>query len=172
MLLVVGVAGCGSAVTDRAGNRTGVTRSPAPTPDGTESPVPYCPAPEAGPAPSPCISYSWEQRVAENNAYKQEMPLSDAARAEDQPRVRALETALETLVGGPLDEAALKRVTAEATGTQPGFVHVDLAPQRDYAHVVVSAGGGCVKGTIEGAKVTTEVTGYIADGGCVPAVGH
>ncbi len=173
LLLALALAGCGSTGADqRAGNRTGVSRSPSAGPSTGNSPIPYCPQSEAGPAPSPCISFSWEQRVAENNAYKKEMPLSDAARAENEPRVRALEAALRELVGTALDETVLKQVTAEATGTRAAFVHVELQPDTGYAHVVVPAGAGCVKGTITGGEATAETTGYIADGGCVPAIGH
>ncbi|MEU9130865.1 precorrin-3B C(17)-methyltransferase [Kitasatospora sp. NPDC048540] len=175
-LLLVLVAGCGSTVTDqRAGTRTGgADRSAIPSPRATGggAPVAFCPAPEAGPAPSPCISYSEEQRYADNHAYKQEMPLSESARADNQPRVQALQAALTKLAGGPLDEDGLRRATAEATGTEPATVHVELWRDRSYAQVVVEAGSGCLKGTINEGRVTAETTGFIADGGCVPAVGH
>ncbi|WP_371495997.1 precorrin-3B C(17)-methyltransferase [Kitasatospora sp. NBC_00374] len=170
-LLLVLATGCGSTVTDqRAGTRTGNSQRPHPT--DSPAPVAFCPPPEAGPAPSPCISYSEAQRYADNHAYRQEMPLSESARADNQPRVQALEAALRRLAGAPLTEDGLRRATAEATGARPAAVHVELWSDGSYARVVVEAGSGCVQGTVRNGEVTAETTGPIADGGCVPAVGH
>ncbi|MER8184778.1 hypothetical protein [Kitasatospora sp. NPDC094015] len=179
--LLVVVTGCGSTATEQ-GAGTGLGSSPRPVPTGTAaptgtpsptaagSPVGFCPPLEAGPAPTPCITYSEAQRYAENHAYQHEMPLSASARADAQPRVQALEAALQQLAGAPLDEESLRRATAGATGARPETVHVELTPGGNSAKVVVEAGGGYVRGTVAGGRAT--VTGFIADGGCVAAVGH
>ncbi|MFD9126166.1 precorrin-3B C(17)-methyltransferase [Kitasatospora sp. NPDC059571] len=162
------LSGCGSTVTDsRAGSRV----DPGPSTPAA-SPVPYCPAPEAGPAPSPCISYDERQRYAENHAYRQEMPLPDGARSAAAPSVQALRTALQQLAGGPLDEDAVRRAAAQAAGVRPATVRVEVAAAAGRAAVVVEVATGCLHGTISGGTAAAELTGFIADGGCFPAAGH
>jgi hypothetical protein len=39
----------------------------------------------------------------------------------------------------------------------------------DMSVVVQPAAGDCIHGDIVGTSATTEVTGYLADGGCAPA---
>jgi hypothetical protein len=169
LLTGAAVTACGSTVTDvRAGSRI----DPGPSTDAAAAPVPYCPAPEAGPAPSPCISYGDAQRYADNHAYAREMPLPDAVRSAAAPAVQALRTALQGLVGAPLTEPVLRAAAAGAAGVRPEAVHVALDAAGGRASVVVSTASGCLHGAVAEGRATAEVTGFIADGGCVPAVGH
>ncbi|MFB7663544.1 precorrin-3B C(17)-methyltransferase [Kitasatospora sp. NPDC056138] len=172
LLLAAALAGCGDlpATDGSAAPENTPAASASPTPEG------FCPPPEAQGAttPGPCISYSQEQRFAENHAYARVMPLATGVQAAAQPRVQALTAALEQLAGKPIDETRLRAAVATATGVKPFAVTVTAFDPNDpvNATVVVELANGCLHGDIAGPRAAAEITGFIADGGCVPAVGH
>ncbi|MFJ1707274.1 precorrin-3B C(17)-methyltransferase [Kitasatospora sp. NPDC088346] len=169
VLLLVLATGCGSTAADR---QTGTGNGQSPPPTGSPVAVAFCPPSEAGPAPTPCIPAGEAQRYAENHAHRQEMPLSASAAAENGRRAEALVAALRRLAAAALTEDGLRDATAAATGVEPAAVHVEMGGDDRSARVVVEVGGGCVTGDVHNGEADAGSTGALADGGCVPAVGH
>ncbi|QMU76849.1 hypothetical protein GXW83_15000 [Streptacidiphilus sp. PB12-B1b] len=171
LLLTAALGGCGTEhVTSSQAQAQGRTAA------GSARPVPegFCLPPEAqgDSTPAPCISESWQQRTAENHAYASQLPAAPSAEALDQPLAATLRTALQHLVGKPVTQAQLQTVTATATRMTPAAVAVtafSATDPVDMSVVVEPPAGDCIHGDIVGTSVTTEVTGYLADGGCAPA---
>jgi hypothetical protein len=169
LALALPLAGCASPADDpRNAAATGSSARP--------SSVPLCPVHEGSenePKPSPCISQDWNDRVRENHAYREEMPITAAQRAEAEPRARALAAALKRLAGTGATEDALREAAAEAIGVEPSTVEI----RGEFgASEYVDLGGGhgkvCVLGHLhKGADPTAEVTGRTNDGTCLPGLG-
>ncbi|WP_377271199.1 precorrin-3B C(17)-methyltransferase [Peterkaempfera sp. SMS 1(5)a] len=136
----------------------------------------YCPPPEAAPAdPSPCITYDWGQRYAENHGYRQEQPISAQERTQAQPMADALATALRALAGRHPDTARIRAAAGQALGLPAARVELKSdgydVPQHGFA---VGGGQGkvCVNGTVSAdGAVHTEVAGRTLDGPCLPGDG-
>lgn len=163
VLLAVTVAGCADPAADpRAGgaDRTGKG---------------FCPPPEAAPAePSPCITFDWNQRVAENHAYRSPMPITEEQRRQAAPKAEALAAALTKLAASGTSQDALRAAAARALSLTPPQIELRgarFAPLRD---ILVGGGEGrvCVNGSVDAAgKAYAEVVGRTADGTCLPGLG-
>ncbi|RDG34476.1 precorrin-3B C(17)-methyltransferase [Streptomyces corynorhini] len=191
LVLTGAVSGCAARADDPRSAAPAVTSGGSGTPHASGSPGgearAFCPEdagagsgadPSPAAAPSPCITYSWEQRVAENHAYRDERPLTDAQRAEARPKAEALAAALKKLDGGSVTEDRLRAAVAGALGLPP--LEIEFKETRANGgspkQFTVGAGAGergvCVKGTLDTAgEVGTEVSGRTMDGTCLPGEG-
>ncbi|MDR6974060.1 hypothetical protein J2X68_000738 [Streptomyces sp. 3330] len=135
----------------------------------------FCPPPEDTLAsPSPCISYGWDQRVAENHAYREAQPITAGQRQEARPRATALAAALQRLAAKGTTLDGLRTAAAEALGLEARQIEVQgdfLAPLHD---VLVGGGEGrvCVNGAVDvEGHATAEVVGRTVEGTCLPGLG-
>ncbi|MFD7937143.1 precorrin-3B C(17)-methyltransferase, partial [Streptomyces sp. NPDC059755] len=119
LALLVLTAGCADPSSDpRAAGSA--PSSPAASAKG------FCPPPEDTLAsPSPCISYGWDQRVAENHAYREAQPITAGQRQEAQPRATALAAALQELAAKGTTPDGLRTAAAEALGLQTRQIEVE-----------------------------------------------
>ena len=153
VLLAVVTAGCANAERPRA------------------EPQAYCPLPEEqGPTPSPCIPFDWNQRVAENHAYRDRISITAEQKGAAAPRAKALTAVL----GGPADDG-LGAAVAEALGVRPEQVELRRQGYGVPAHGVLVGGGEgrvCVNGEVDGAgHVEVEIVGRTLEGTCLPGEG-
>lgn len=168
LALLVLTAGCADPATDP--RAAGSAASPP-----AASAKGFCPPPEDTLAsPSPCISYGWDQRVAENHAYREAQPITAGQRQEAQPRATALAAALRELAAEGTTLDGLRTAAAEALGLEARQIEVQgdfLAPLHD-----MRVGGGegrvCVNGTVDSSgHATAEVVGRTVEGTCLPGLG-
>ncbi|MGW3248864.1 precorrin-3B C(17)-methyltransferase [Streptomyces sp. NPDC001070] len=166
ILLAVTTAGCADPAADP---RTG---GPGPDPSGVGG---FCPPPEAEPAtPTPCITLDWNQRVAENHAYRSAMPITDEQKEQAAPKAKALAAVLTKLAAAGTSQDALRAAAAGALGLPRDRIEVQgdyFAPLHD---VLVGGGEGrvCVNGSVDSTgKAHAEVVGRTADGSCLPGLG-
>ncbi|MFD5554902.1 precorrin-3B C(17)-methyltransferase [Streptomyces sp. NPDC127068] len=146
------------------------------TATGCAFPTDPNPAPGASSsAPAPPVTDEWNDRFAENHAYRKQASITAEQRREAGPRAEALATALRKLAdSGSTTEAALRTVAARALGLRPE--HVESVGDRfaPLRNALVGGGEGsvCVNGTVHATgKVQTEVVGRTADGTCIPDLG-
>ncbi|WP_431962463.1 precorrin-3B C(17)-methyltransferase [Actinacidiphila sp. bgisy160] len=163
LVLLAALAGCADPAAD--------PRAGGPDPVGKG----FCPPPEAPQAePSPCITFDWNQRVAENHAYRSPLPITEEQRRQAAPKAEALAAALTRLAASGTSQDALRAAAARALSLTPSQIEVRGAhfdPPRD---VLVGGGEGrvCVNGTVDGGgKAHAEVVGRTADGTCLPGLG-
>ncbi|MFD9434729.1 precorrin-3B C(17)-methyltransferase [Streptomyces sp. NPDC060002] len=135
----------------------------------------FCPPPEDTLAsPSPCISYGWDQRVAENHAYREAQPITAEQRQEAQPRATALAAALQELSAKGTTLDGLRTAAAQALGLEARQIEVQgdfLVPLHD---MLVGGGEGrvCVNGTVGiSGRASAEVVGRTVEGTCLPGLG-
>jgi len=175
VLLAVGVAVLVRGRTDTASSVGANGASPG----GSTGPggVAYCPGPEEPPPPSPapsCIPFDWNSRVAENHAYNDEQPLTDAQRAAAQPKATALAAELARLAGKPATETAVRQDAANALGLPLTSIEARGTFDGPLKNILVGGGTGavCVNGSIDiSGKATAEVVGRTMDGTCLPGLG-
>jgi hypothetical protein len=170
LALLVLTAGCA----DPSGDPRAAGASTAP-PSPSGSAKGFCPPPEDTRAsPSPCISYGWDQRVAENHAYRQPLSITSEQRQEGQPQATALAAALQKLAGSGTTLDGLRTAAAGALGLEAKQIEVRgdfLDPLHD---VLVGGGNGrvCVNGTVDSSgQATAEVVGRTVEGTCLPGLG-
>jgi hypothetical protein len=186
VVVVVAVAVVAAVLVRQAGGGGGSDRAGANGSNGsitsttvraTGQGVLFCPPPEApkptGPQPS-CIPFDWEKRVAENHAFQQQQPISDAQRAASRPKADALAAELTRLAGTRTDETAVRRAVAKVLGLD--LPRVEAQGTFDGPLKNISVGGGtgvvCVNGAIDTTgKATAEVDGRTNDGSCLPGPG-
>ncbi|MFH0173507.1 precorrin-3B C(17)-methyltransferase [Streptomyces cacaoi] len=170
LALLVLTAGCADPSSDprAAGPATASTAASAEAKG-------FCPPPEDTRAsPSPCISYGWDQRVAENHAYRQAQPITAEQRQQAQPRATALAAALQELAAKGTTLDGLRTAAAEALGLEAPQIEVQgdfLVPLHD---MLVGGGEGrvCVNGTVDSSgHATAEVVGRTVEGTCLPGLG-
>ncbi|MFF7215901.1 precorrin-3B C(17)-methyltransferase [Streptomyces sp. NPDC008238] len=163
VLLAVTVAGCADPAADpRAGGRDRSGKG-------------LCPPPQAQPAePSPCVTVDWNQRVAENHAFRSALPITEEQRRQGAPKAEAPAAALTGLAASGTSQDALRATAARAPALPASRIEVQggrFDPLRD---VLVGGGEGrvCVNGGVDGAgKAHAEVVGRTADGSCLPGPG-
>ncbi|WP_328885525.1 precorrin-3B C(17)-methyltransferase [Streptomyces sp. NBC_00316] len=165
-LLAVLTAGCADPA---AGPRAGGPAASSAAPKG------YCPLPEERRAtPSPCITFDWNARVAENHGYREQLPITAAQKEEAAPTAKKLATALAKLADTGTTKDGLRSAAAVALGLRPEQVEMrgdDFAPLRD-ALVGGGAGRVCVNGTVDNAgHADAEVVGRTVEGTCLPGLG-
>lgn len=168
VLLAVTVAGCADPAADPRGGGPLPARSSA-------SAKGYCPLPgERRATPSPCITFNWNQRVAENHAYRSPLPITPEQKTQAAPRAKALAAALGKLADTGTTESGLRAAAAEALGMPTARIEIQgyrFAPLRD---VLVGGGEGrvCVNGTVDSSgRADAKVIGRTADGACLPGLG-
>ncbi|OQR61411.1 precorrin-3B C(17)-methyltransferase [Streptomyces maremycinicus] len=136
----------------------------------------FCPPPEDTQAsPSACITYGWDQRVAENHAYRETQPLTAEQRRQAQPKAAALAAALQELAaaeGTTLD--GLRAAAARALGLKAPQIEVRGNFLASLHDMVVGGGEGkvCVNGAVDvEGHATAEVVGRTVEGTCLPGPG-
>ncbi|MDX3314349.1 precorrin-3B C(17)-methyltransferase [Streptomyces sp. ME08-AFT2] len=146
--------------------------APAPA---SRSPKGFCPPPEDTQAvPSPCISADWDQRVAENHAYRQEQPITAEQKREARPRATALAAVLQRLADSGTTADALRTAAATAIGLAPDGIEIQGEVLKPLHNVLVGGGEGrvCVNGAVDDrGHATAEVVGRTLDGACLPGRG-
>ncbi|GEK21756.1 hypothetical protein [Cellulomonas xylanilytica] len=161
LVALVLVGGCASRA----------ARSGAADPSASVTPTAACPIYEGQEMPDDCVPYDGEAMMAQNDAYRQRFEPTDESRTEVEPQRAAAQAALATLVGGPLSVDAV-RDALEAAGFDRDAPWVEAAGDPAAASsigVIISVGGLCLVGTLDGEHAEVETDGMIADGGCVPA---
>ncbi|WP_314220615.1 precorrin-3B C(17)-methyltransferase [Streptomyces zaehneri] len=168
LALLVLTAGCADQPSDPRAAASAAT-SPSGSAKG------FCPPPEDTLAsPSPCISYGWDQRVAENHAFREAQPITAGQRQAAQPRATALAAALRELADKGTTLDGLRTAAAGALGLEPRQIEVRgdfLVPLHD---MLVGGGEGrvCVNGTVDSSgHATAEVVGRTVEGTCLPGPG-
>ncbi|MFG2630720.1 precorrin-3B C(17)-methyltransferase [Streptomyces sp. NPDC048473] len=168
VLLAVMAAGCADPAADPRVGGPGMAKSSA-------EPKGYCPLPEERRAtPSPCITLDWNQRVAENHAYRSPLPITTEQKQQAAPRAKALAAALRKLEDTGTTEAGLRAAAGDALGLRPEQIEIQghrFAPLRE---VLVGGGEGrvCVNGTVDSiGQAEAEAVGRTADGTCLPGLG-
>ncbi|WP_448317863.1 precorrin-3B C(17)-methyltransferase [Streptomyces sp. CO7] len=179
LVLIPLPAACGSVLTDPRERAAGAASTCSPAvddPTGASAPPLAGCAAQDTPEPGD-MGDEWNRRLAENHRYREEREITAEQRAAAQPDARALARLLARIAdgGAATDEAALREAVAEELDVEAGAVDMRVEsfhPLR-YAVVSVSRGPVCTKVTVDPAgEVTSEVTGMILDGGCLPAPGH
>ncbi|MFJ1808061.1 MULTISPECIES: precorrin-3B C(17)-methyltransferase [unclassified Streptomyces] len=166
LALLVLAAGCADPSSDprTAGAATASARAKG-----------LCPPPEDTLAsPSPCITSDWDQRVAENHAYRQARSLTAEQREVAQPRATALAEVLRRLVAKGTTPDGLRTAAAEALGLEARQIEVQGEVRVPLHDMLVGGGEGpvCVNGTIDSSgHATAEVVGRTLDGACLPGLG-
>ncbi|MFC4013292.1 hypothetical protein ACFOY2_39115 [Nonomuraea purpurea] len=161
VLLLAILNGCGLVRTQEAGT--------------SASPSALLPCPEAAepPMPSPCVTMpSWEQKHADNEAYRQRATLSPEVAAEAEPVAEALRGKFADLRERNLhgEDHVAKAVRAVAP---PGTnVIIRAGGARSAVVFAIELSGGCLTGFYDERESKVEVGGYINDGGCLTAPGH
>ncbi|MFI2378496.1 precorrin-3B C(17)-methyltransferase [Streptomyces sp. NPDC018964] len=162
VLLVAVTAGCADPA---AGPRAG----------GTE-PQGYCPLPEErGPTPSPCVTFDWNQRLAENHGYRERITITAEQKEAAAPRAKALATVLRKLTDAATAEEELRTAAADAVGVRPESIEIRTNGFGTPDHGVLVGGGEgrvCVNGTVDAAgHADVEVVGRTLEGTCLPGEG-
>lgn len=153
---------CGCASGSRTGSAS--TASPSPTPTAA------CPSIEDVPDDErDCAVYDPDAAMAENERYREELPVDADAQVALDELVEPARTELEALpVPATVDDvvAALASV---------GLRESAIQTLDNGTGVVFGAGaaGGCITGWVElDGTVTVEASGFIMDGGCLAMPGH
>lgn len=120
------------------------------------------------------MTLDWNQRVAENHAYRSALPITEEQKRQGAPKAAALAATLTELAASGTSQEALRAAAARAlvlTSTQIEVQGDDFDPLRN---VLVGGGEGrvCVNGAVDGTgKAHAEVVGRTADGSCLPGPG-
>ncbi|OKK13923.1 precorrin-3B C(17)-methyltransferase [Streptomyces sp. CB02400] len=153
-----------------------VTAGCADTAARSSEPQGHCPLPEErGPTPSPCVTFDWNQRLAENHAYRERTTITAEQKEAAAPRAEALAAALEEHADAGTTDDGLRAAAAGAVGVPPEGIEIRErgfgVPDRG---VLVGGGEGrvCVNGTVDAAdRVEVEVVGRTVEGTCLPGEG-
>ncbi|MFE4053411.1 precorrin-3B C(17)-methyltransferase [Streptomyces sp. YIM B13518] len=142
----------------------------------SSEPQGYCPLPEErGPAPSPCITFDWNRRPAENHAYRERVTLTADQQEAAAPRAKAPATALRKPADAEPTEDGLRAAAADAVGVRPERIEIRTRGFGVPDHGVLVGGGEdrvCLNGTVDAAgRVDVEVVGRTLDGMCLPGEG-
>jgi len=161
VLLLAILNGCGVVRTQGAGQ--------------SASPSALLPCPEAAesPMPSPCVTMpSWEQKHADNEAYRQRTRLSPEAAAEAKPVAEALRGEFADLRERALHGEAHIAKAVRAVAPPGTNVIIRAGGARSAVVFAIELSGGCLTGFYDERESKVEVEGYINDGGCLAAPGH
>ncbi|MFC7645564.1 hypothetical protein ACFQX6_36815 [Streptosporangium lutulentum] len=131
-----------------------------------------CPAAAEVP-PGDCVTMpSWEEKHADNEAYRRRAALPEKVAAEAEPVAEALHVKLAELREQSLYGEA--HVGKAVRAVAPAGTNVIIRPVDARSGVVfaIEMAGGCVTGFYDERDSEVEVGGYIADGGCLTAPGN
>ncbi|MFI1422102.1 precorrin-3B C(17)-methyltransferase [Streptomyces sp. NPDC020731] len=153
-----------------------VTAGCAGTPARSPEPQGYCPLPEErGPTPSPCIPFDWNQRLAENHAYRERITITAEQKEAAAPRAKALAAALGKSADAGPTENGLRAAAADAIGVRPEALELRTKGFAVPDHGVLLGGGKgrvCVNGTVDATgHADVEVVGRTVEGTCLPGEG-
>ncbi|PSL37908.1 hypothetical protein CLV49_1516 [Labedella gwakjiensis] len=154
------LTGCGS------GGSPGAAGSPS----ASATPTAACPSLEDVPdSERDCAVYDPDTAMAENERYREELPVDPETQVELDALVEPARRALEALT----PPATVEDVVAALADI--GLDESSIQTMDNGTGVLFGAfaGGGCLTGFVapDGA-VTVEAGGLIADGGCLAASGH
>jgi hypothetical protein len=149
---------------------SGCAAGGSPTSSSSPTPTAACPRLEDVPDEErDCAVYDPDAAMAENERYREEVPLAPGDQADLDTLVDPARTALEALpTPATVDDVVAALVSI-------GIHEPDIQTADNGTGVVfgAAAGGGCLRGLVapDGA-VTVEAGGFIMDGGCLAASGH
>lgn len=116
--------------------------------------------------PESCAPYDPDAAMAENERYRERMPLDEDIQRANAATVTALAAALDALsAAGDVSTDAVDDALRSAGLT-------DARVRQDYSRILFGVGapaGGCIFGEVAADNVSVETGGYIMDGGCLPA---
>ncbi len=146
-----------------------VSGTASPTVPATASPTPTaaCPEMPGTELPPQCAPYDPDAAMAENDRYRQRLPLADEVTAAASAHLPAVRAGLESLRTGGQALTA-DAVTEVLEGAGLAGVQTRAA-SGDVLFGATAPQGGCVYGAVTPREVTAEVGGGITDGGCLPA---
>lgn len=152
------LAACATAGPDAAG---------APSP----SPTAACPSVPGVPDSSrDCAVFDPEAAMAENERYREQLPVDPATEVQLEALVEPARLALEAMPVPPTESAVVAALVSV------GVVGDEVQTTGGHGTGVAfgaSVGGGCLTGGVrETGEVTVETGGFIRDGGCLALSGH
>lgn len=129
-----------------------------------------CPALPHEQLPPGCVPYDPGAAMRANEGYRQRSELPAEQRPEADRRVQEI----RSLLGDAASSGTLTPEEARDVLGAAGYTQVQTAGSDSGSGLAVGVGidGGCVFGTVNGDSADLEASGYIADGGCLPARGH
>ncbi|WP_207453723.1 hypothetical protein [Desertivibrio insolitus] len=143
---------------------------PAAAPE-TPSPTAACPFVEDAPQDPGCAYYDPDQAMAQNDAYREELPTEPQALADAEGLLPSARAALEPL-GPDASEAEVSAVLQEL-GFSPEDIQISSRDGLGGYPFGVFTGGACITGWWTSTpELMLEAGGLIADGGCLTAPGH
>ncbi|MFD0886003.1 hypothetical protein ACFQ08_15765 [Streptosporangium algeriense] len=115
---------------------------------------------------------SWEEKHADNEAYRQRVTLPPEVAAAAKPVAEALRDGFADLRERALYGEA--HVAKAVRAVAPPGTNVVIRAGGAHSAVVfaIELPGGCLTGFYDERESKVEVGGYINDGGCLPAPGH
>ncbi len=144
--------------------------APAPTPTAA------CPEPVHGSAPDGCAPFDPDAAMAENERYRDRLPLTESQLADAAEPLAAATTALEpfALPGAEVTESAVIEALVDAGFSRSGIqtLVADRADGTSVALGISADFGGCLFGGVSVRGLEIDAGGYILDGGCLAMVGH
>ncbi|MGC0373723.1 precorrin-3B C(17)-methyltransferase [Streptomyces sp. SAI-229] len=154
-----------------------VTAGCADTAARSPEPQGHCPLPEEqGPTPSPCVTFDWNRRLAENHGYRERISITAEQKKTAAPRAKALAAALEEHADAGTTDDGLRAAAAGAVGVPPEGIEIREQGFGVPDHGVLVGGGSanrvCLIGTVDAAdRVEVEVVGRTVEGTCLPGEG-
>ncbi|MER6827247.1 hypothetical protein ABT352_14790 [Streptosporangium sp. NPDC000563] len=161
MLLLTILNGCGVARTQGGG------------PSASPSALLPCPEAVESLTPAPCITMpSWEQKHADNEAYRQRGAVPPEVAAKAEPVAEALRGKFADLRERALHGEAHVAKAVRAVAPPGTNVIIRAGGARSAVVFAIELSGGCLTGFYDERESKVEVGGYINDGGCLTAPGH
>ncbi|MEU8378657.1 hypothetical protein [Streptosporangium sp. NPDC048865] len=115
---------------------------------------------------------SWEQKHADNEAYRRRATLPPEAAAEAKPVAEALRDEFADLRERKLHGEAPVAEAVRAVAPPGTNVVIRAGGARSAVVFAIELPGGCLTGFYDERESKVEVGGYINDGGCLTAPGH
>lgn len=169
VLLGLTVSGCADPASEPRAS------GPGPAVRGSGEPKGFCPLPEEQPAaPSPCITFDWNQRQKENHGYREPVPITEEQRRDAAPRAEALAAVLKRLAGTGTTQDGLRAAAAGALGLPEERIELRVHSFDPLGDALVGGGEGkvCVNGGVGSTgTASAEVIGRTKDGTCLPGLG-
>jgi hypothetical protein len=154
-------------------NGCGVVRMQGAGPSASPSALLPCPEDAESPMPSPCVTMpSWEQKHADNEAYRRRTTLSPETAAQAEPLAEALRGRFTDLRERDLHGEAHVGKAVRAVAPPGTNVVIRAGGARSAVVFAIELPGGCLTGFYDDRESKVEVGGYINDGGCLTAPGH
>jgi len=163
----LGLSGCAGQPTAGGGvpdARSSVSAAPEPTA--------ACPTIEGQPNDDPgCAYYDPDKAMAENERYRERLPLTAELEASLAPVVDKMTTALKPIVDGRVElnvPNVSKAIAVDEVAGTPTIGQNDAG----VSFIATVETGGCLLGEVAVGSLSVEPAGVIMDGGCVAQSGH